>query len=426
MTKKTRKILFFFFLVLFLFSAPVIILYSQGYRFDFEKKSLTKTGGLFLKVIPRQVEIYLNEKFVKKTDFFFGSAFIENLLPKKYKIQIRKEGYHPWEKVLEIKEKEVTEAKNIILFPVKLNFEILSKNVKNFWPSPDGKKIVLKEEISQEEPGWALKLYDLERGVKSHLISEKEIFAKGADFLDLNWSPDSKEIYLNVAIGEEEKHFKLDLNKIPPILVERKIVSPPENVIAYQNVNGDNYFLDNLGNLYLADSSFLVKEKINEKPFPIKEETKYELNIFSGFIFLREGETLYLFNPDSKLFEKLLEKINTLEVSPDNKKLALASDFEIWIFFLKEKMEQPTKKAGQNLFLLRLSEKIKDVFWLNSDYLIFNVGDKIKIVEIDERDKLNIVEIAEFKNAKIFFNQADKKLYVLAEEILYSSESILK
>jgi len=426
MTKRTRKILFFVFFLMFLFIAPLIILYYQGWRFDFEKKSLTQTGGIFLKVIPKQAEIYIDGKLVKKTDFFFGSTFIENLLPKKYKIQIKKEGYYPWEKVLEVKEREVTEAKNIILFPVKSNFEILSKDVESFWLSPDGKKIVLREKSSPEEPGWSLKLYDLKKRVKSQLISEKEIFAKGADFSDLNWSPDSKEIYLDVAIKEEEKNFKLDLNKIPPILVERKIVLPPENVLTYQNLNGNNYFLDNSGILYLSDSSFSVKEKISEKPFPIKAETKYELNIFSGFIFLREGETLYLFNHDSRSFQKLFEKINTLEVSPDNKKLILLSDFEVWIFFLKEKFEKETKKAGENLFLLRLSEKIKDIFWLNSDYLIFNAGEKIEITEIDERDKLNIVLLAEFKNPEIFFNQIDKKLYVLSDGILYSSETLLK
>ena len=131
MTKKTRTVLFLIFLTLFLLITPLAIFYSQGYRIDIDSKRITQTGGLFLKVIPKQAEIYLNEKLTKKTDFFFGSALIENLLPRKYKIEIKKEGYHPWEKNLEIKEKEVVETKNIVVFSENINFEILSKKIEN-------------------------------------------------------------------------------------------------------------------------------------------------------------------------------------------------------------------------------------------------------------------------------------------------------
>jgi len=419
MEKRIRKILFLICLIIFLLAAPVIILYFQGYRFDFEKKSLTKTGGLFLKVMPKQVEIYINDKLVKKTDWFFGSTLIENLLPKKYKIGIKKEGFYPWEKTLEIKEKEVTEVKNLILFPKNLDFQILTTNLKNFLFSPSGKEIVLLEK--GEEEGWALKLYDLEKNVKSHLIEEKDIYSKGAVLLNLEFSEDSKEIYLNVEIGgEEERVFALNLEKIPPSLSEKKIPPLSENVIASQNFNGKNYYLDSFGHLFEGE------EKLTQNPFSIKPETEYQLNIFSDYIFLRESENLYLFNTEQGSFEKFFEKINDLKISPDNKKLVFFSDSEIWVLFLKEKWDQPTKKAGEKLLITRLSEKIGDVFWLNSNYLIFNNGDKIRISEIDDRDRINIIDIAEFNNPKLFFNGGDKKIYIMgrSDENLYSSAAL--
>jgi hypothetical protein len=428
MEKRVRKILFLIYLIIFLLAAPVIILYFQGYRFDFEKKSLTQTGGLFLKVMPKQVEIYIDDKLVKKTDWFFGSTLIENLLPKKYKIGIKNEGFYPWEKTLEIKEKEVTEVKNIILFPKNLDFQILTKNLKNFWFSPSGKEIVLFEKGGDE--GWALKLYDLEKNVKSHLvdeyslistsryarvIEEKDIYSKGAALLNLEFSEDSKEIYLNVGIGEEERVFALNLEKIPPSLSEKKIPPLSENAIASQNFNGKNYYLDSFGHLFEGE------EKLTQNPFSIKPETEYQLNIFSDYIFLRESENLYRFNMEQGSFEKFFEKINDLKISPDNKKLVFFSDSEIWVLFLKEKWDQPTKKAGEKLLITRLSEKIGDVFWLNSNYLIFNNGDKIRISEIDDRDRINIIDIAEFNNPKLFFNRGDKKIYLLSDESLYAS-----
>jgi len=428
MERRIRKILFLICLIIFLLAAPIIILYFQGYRFDFEKKSLTQTGGLFLKVIPKQVKIYIEDKLVQKTDWFFGSTLIENLLPKKYKIEIKKEGFYPWEKTLEIREKEVTEVKNIVLFPENLDFQILTKNLKNFWFSPDGKEIVLLEDYNlpttlplsegerAPEKGWALKLYDLEKNVKSHLIEEGDIYLKGrAELLNLEFSKDSREIYLNVGVGEEERIFVLNLEKIPPTLSEKKIPPLLENIIASQNFNGNNYHLDSFGHL------FKNGEKLTKNPFSIKAETEYQLNIFSDYIFLREGENLYLFNVDSCLFEKFFEKISDSKISPDNKKLVFFSDSEIWVLFLKEKWGQPTKKAGEKLLITRLSEKIGDVFWLDSNYLIFNNGDKIRIAEVDDRDRINIINIAEFNNPKLFFNRNDKKLYIFSDENLYTS-----
>ena len=122
MTKKSRTILFIFCILLFLIIAPLTVYYSQGYRFDFTGRKVTRTGGIFLQVLPKQADIYLNGTFEKKTDFLFGSALVDNLLPKKYKIEVKKEGYLAWEKTLEIKEKEVVESKSIILFPQNLNF----------------------------------------------------------------------------------------------------------------------------------------------------------------------------------------------------------------------------------------------------------------------------------------------------------------
>lgn len=413
MTKRTRTILFFICLVLFLSVTPLIIFYSQGYRFDADSKKITRTGGFFLKVTPKQTKIYVDEKLKEETNFFFGSVLIENLLPKRYKVRVEKEGYSPWEKNLEIKEKEVTEAKNIVLFPKDPNFTVLTKEVKDFWLSPDERKIILYED---SENGWALKLYDLETNIKSHLIDETDVYQKGADFLKLEFSKDSKELYLDVAIKEQEKNFVLKLEKFPPTLTKREIPKISENTITSQALNGDRYSLDNLGHL------FKNNEKLSEKPFPVKQETEYALEIFQNFIFLREGQTLYLFNPNPKSFEKFFDDIEDLKISPDVKKMVYFSNSEIWIMFLKEKYEQPPKKAEEKLFMLRLSERINDVFWLNSDYLIFNVATKIKIAEIDERDRINIIDIAEFENPEMFFNQSQKKLYILSNGNLYVSE----
>jgi len=124
------------------------------------------------------------------------------------------------------------------------------------------------------------------------------------------------------------------------------------------------------------------------------------------------------------VFEKFFENLNSLKISPDLKKLVYFSNYEIWILFLKDSDPPAIHRKGDRVFFVRLSEKIDNVFWLNSDYLIFNAGNKIKIAEIDDRDRINIVDFAEVKEPEIFFNKSNKKLYLLSDENLYRSEAL--
>ena len=426
MTKRTRTALFITCSILFLITAPLVIFYSSGYRIDWNPpengKRIVQTGGLFFKIEPKQADIYLNGKLSKKTDFFFGSALIENLLPKEYSIRISKDGFYSWEKKLTVKEKEVAEGKRIILISENLSYDDISKGVESFWLSPDDKKMVLKETATGTNSRWSLKLYDLERNVKSQLISENEVYSKGADFMGLEWSEDSKEIYLNVVIREQEKSFVIKPDKSPVTLTPKTIIQPSENTIVSKKVNNNLYYLDKSGNL------FKNNEKLNKDPFPVKQETDYILYVFRDnlpFIFLEENGNLYSFNNDSKSFEKFFDGIKGLRISPDQRKLAYFSDSEILILFLEDKPDQPSKKAGEKLSLIRLSERIEDCIWLNSDYVIFVVGNKIRISEIDERDRINIVDLKEYKEPEIFFNENSRKLYILSEGTLYQSETLL-
>lgn len=427
MTKKSRTILFLICALLFIIISPLTVLYSQGYRVSFDSQQggikISKTGGLFVKAYPKQVDVQIEEvgsskkTINERTDFFFGSLLVENLFPQKYKVEIKKEGYLSWQKVLEVKAKEVTGIKNIILFPENKEFTVFAENLKNFWFFPTQKKIVFQEE---NKDGWSLKSYDLINNVKSHLIDDNDISTKKSELLNLEISLDSKEIYLKVAISKDIKYFRIDLEKNPPALITLKAPAAATGTdLVIEKFNNDTYSLDKLGNL------FKNKEKLSDQPFAVKKEIKYVLKVSSDFIFLQEDKVLYKFNPELKLFEKFADNINDLKISPGSKTLAYLSDYEVWLFFLKDKESEPTKKAGEKILLQRLSEKIKDFYWLNEDYLILNIGDSIKITEIDNRDNVQSWDLANLPGPKIFFNDFDKKLYVLSGNKLYSSDVLL-
>lgn len=452
MTYRTRTILFLSLLILFLIIATLTVSYSMGWRFDWKTKKITQPGIFYFKIWPRSVQVYLDGELKEKTDFFFGSILIENLLSKEYKVEIKKEGFHTWEKTLEIKKREVTEAKNIVLIPENPNFTIITNKVNDFFFSPNGKKIVL------ENLGWSLKLFEIDKNVKSHLINEGDISKNEVQLFDLKFSTDSNKVLLELGVKEKINYYLLEIDESPAVLssldflnspekvyflpkdsqklfvfkekelseadLSTKEISPPilKNIITFTISYNNVYYLDTSGFVFKNKLSFNQEEKLNIIPFSIKEETEYEITVLGSYVFLQENNILYIFDKNKKSFEKFFESIKGFKSSPDLQKMVYFNDYEIWVLFLEKKYDQSQKEAGEKLFITRFSEKIDDLFWYTGHYLIFNVGDKIKVAEIDDRDKINIVDLAEFKEPKIFWS--NKKLYVLSEENLYVSEEL--
>jgi len=423
MTYKRRTVLFLILLVLFLIATPLTVLYCLGWRFDWNTKSIIQPGVFYFKVWPKNAEVYLDDKFKKKTDLFFSSVLLENLKPKKYNVEIKKDGFYGWQKNLEINKREVTESKNIVLVPKDPKFNLLNKNVEALFFSTNDKKIILKEKT---EEGWALKLFEIDKNVKSHLISKKDISQEEVELFGLKFSPDSKKILLEIGLKERINYYLLEIDKIPPVLTslgslekpeEFFLPSPLKKEVVALTISGDDVY-------YLDDSGFLFKNeaRLNLIPYEIKKETKYEITASGSNILLQEEDILYIFDENTKSFQKLFQPIKSFKFSPDSQRLVYANGHEIWVLFLEKKYDQPQKEKGEKLFITRFSEEVGDIFWYTNHYLIFKTNNKIKIAEIDDRDKINIVELAEFKNPEIFW--ANKKLYVLSEANLYVSEEL--
>lgn len=302
MTKRTRFVLFSIFVVFYLVIAPLIIFYSLGYRFDFEKRKIISTGGLYLKFWPENVEIFVDGKLKKKINPLSNEILIQGLFPKKHTVLVKKDGYNQWEKTLEIKEREVTKVENVTLIKEKIIFEKLKENIKDFYISSNG-DLILSSDPS---------------------ISNKKLIVSGK------------------------------------------------------------------------------------------------------LTFKKDGGYIYLLNNKTNKFDNFYQAKDII-FSPDKSKFLFFNDHEI----LFANTDNPTDK----IFLIRFSEKINNCLWLNNNYLIFDVAGRIKITEIDNRDKINIVEIPEqiylqdgnmldLKNPKFIFNQTDKKLYILTESTLLASEKL--
>lgn len=467
---RPRSKTFFFLSLLTLFSVitPLIVLYSLGWRFNWKEKKPEQAGVFYFKVLPKSTQIFLNGKLKKKTDFLFGSALIENLSPKKYAVEIKKEGYLPWRKTLEVKRGEVTEAKNILLVPQDPNFSIVSNSVNEFWVLPDEKNIIIQEFIGAS---WFLSIFDLEKKIKIPLVGENDLLelspskknVGNAELLSLKFSFDSKKILLKTSQNKKTLFYILELDKNPISISYLSLLNPEVikeiyfNPINSQRVlflqNGDIFekntteikppsifrkdiksfsvsekyifYLDNSGFLFRVNPFFLQEEKLNTTSFQLKKDSDYKIFSMNSYIFLKENSALYKLDEIGDNFNLAANSVKDVIFSPDNKKIVYFTDKEIWILFLEKIYDQPSREKGEKLFLTRFSDNLGQIFWLTNYYLVFSNGKKIKVAEIDERDNINIFDIGEFNEPKILWNQKIKQLFVLSEKNLYSLEKLI-
>ncbi len=462
MTLRTRNLIFITLVVSFLIIAPLTVLYSLGWRFDWENKKVFQTGIFYFKAWPKNTDVYINDVLKDKTDMFFGSALIDNLVPNEYKIEIKKEGYHSWTKFLKIEKKEVTEAKNITLIPENPNLNILMEGVEKAFFSPDNKEIITLE---MNKDNWELKLFDLKNNLKSHLVKETDFSNKGVELFNLTFSPDSKRALLELGLKENLIYYVLEIDKFPVVIskldyldsveeiyfhpkdenklfIVQTIIEKKEirtlNIVDFKNKeifdplseniatalisDNDIYYLNNSGSVFKSNLSGEKPEKLNILSFSYKEETKYEIIVSNSNVFLKESSDLYLLNEETKSFRKIYDSLRGYKFSPDINKIAYYNENEIKVIFLEQQYDHPTKEKLEELFINRFSEEITKVFWYTNHYLIFDLGDKIKVAELDNRGKMNIVDLTEMKHSDFFFN--NKRLYLLSEKTLYSSSDL--
>ncbi len=453
MNKKTKTRLIVFCVSAFLIVSPIALLYSQGYRIDFDNKRIVKTGGLYFKTFPKSAQILINGQEEEKTDFFFGVSLVENLFPNNYQVEIRKENYKPWTKNMEVKKGLVTEAKNIFLVPDSPEFEVLDQNIKGFWFSPDEKKFVT-EEI--QENSWSLKLYNTDSNTKSHLIEKKDI-SINANLLDLTWSPNSKNILLKTEFRNKANYLVLNLENIPAKIQEINFLSSYDEiflhpidsnailftkteknglslyeinlntrrpnkllseVVSFTTDKNNIYWLDKQG--YLNETNF-NKETRSLVLAPIESNPNYQIKSIGSRIFLSENKKLFVLDKGLRTINQVASNVSNISLSPDQTKLCYWNGFEAWVLFLEQDSDQPYREKNSKVFLTRFSEKVNSFYWWNNHYLIFKTGNNIKIVETDNRDKNQIWDIEEFKAPEIYLSQNNKGLYILDENLLFFS-----
>ncbi len=475
MTKPKRTLLFVICLILFIILAPAVIMYSAGYRLDLKEKKITQTGGLYFRIQPKSATVEIADLPKKKTDLLFGTALIDNIFPKSYRITVGKGGYIAWTKSLSVEPKKVAEAKNITLVPVSVSAVKLDTNSARLFKSPKGNRLILEKYLNglqyfafighingQEEMVLGSEIFNT-RQVYIHKLTfsndERLALVKAIITADLapqryylldyrssngvSVVPAVKPV-INIPISAQNVEFNgasdsqllfIDKGTLWKIALDEPPGKLTDGILAFKFVGNDLYYFDSRGFIYKSDGSLSFSDRINSEPFNIQKDREYNIVVYGGSPMIKEDDSLYRLASDKRQFEKLFERISEIRLSPDNKKAVILAGSEIWVYYLTDEADAPRRKSGDLVFLTRLSGQIQSVYWYTSHYLIFAAGGAVKITEIDDRDAINLAEPAFHeengnqliiqKNIDIVYNEQTQRLYLLTDNAFYLTEKMV-
>ncbi|HRY36456.1 MAG TPA: PEGA domain-containing protein [Candidatus Magasanikbacteria bacterium] len=154
--KPIRRAIFVFFVALFLILSPAIIMYTSGYRYDFQNGLLKETGSLNIDVLPSTAEVFFNNIKIKSEI----PVRLNNLTPGKYTVTIKKEGYFDWYKNIEINNKETVYIKDVVLLKKNLPTLIHDGTVEEIAFSPDAQYLVYSIKKNDRKEIWQKKTTD--------------------------------------------------------------------------------------------------------------------------------------------------------------------------------------------------------------------------------------------------------------------------
>ncbi len=128
-----RRLLFAFFVLIFIILVPLVLIYATGHTINWRRFSLEKTGTVLVNSEPSGATIYIDGKTIEDplSQFFNPEsslktqARVKDLLPGQHSLRLELNGYWPWENTFNLAPGEAVNFGTVILYsqskPEKIN-----------------------------------------------------------------------------------------------------------------------------------------------------------------------------------------------------------------------------------------------------------------------------------------------------------------
>ena len=185
MQKKYRRIIFIIFLLLFIASIPLVLIYTAGYRYNIKKGGLEKTGAIIVNLKTKNAILYLNERAyqVKET------LRIKNLLPDDYNVRISKSGYYDWQKKLTVESELTTFIRDLRLLKKGPPVKFFDLPTGIFYPSEDRNRLAYAH-YDKAAAAYRFSVLNIDDR------KTREITKLPQSPLAIEWSPDNNKFFV--------------------------------------------------------------------------------------------------------------------------------------------------------------------------------------------------------------------------------------
>ena len=137
-----RTIAFYLFLVVFLVSCPLIVLYALGYVFQpGAERGIVKTGLIHLSSVPPGASVYVGKRrYTKQTP-----TSLSDLFPGDYPISVAIKNHRPWVGMVPVEAEKATALDHLLLLPQQWNWEVRSGGAfEELTPIPGSRVFLLR------------------------------------------------------------------------------------------------------------------------------------------------------------------------------------------------------------------------------------------------------------------------------------------
>lgn len=331
-----------------------VSLLARGYRLDLKQFDLLPAGLLVVTSQPDGAQILINNELESATNATIS------LVPQIYDVEVRREGFLPWQKRLTIKKEEVTKAE-VVLFPAAPSLSALTfSGALKPMLSPDRTKIaygVPQGQTQDREPRvgiWIMDMSDLPIGFSR---DPRQVTDANPEIFNWQWSPDSRQLLLTTLNRDAylvNSGFMTAQNKLVNIAGERlttlfdqweeeedkrlkpKIARLPDQMqdIITRKTDQFAFSPDDNKILYTASGSAQIAENLISS-LPGSSTQKQDRNIEGGSTYVYDIKEDRNFLIDSEELEignwKLENSIRRLVWFPTSNHLILAEESKITI-----------------------------------------------------------------------------------------------
>ena len=350
MHRKIRNGIFFVFLTIFVIGAPVIVLYTAGYRLNLTTFRVQRTGVVAITTLPRGASVTMNNVLIaEKTPYV-----VQRLTPGDYDVLIQKAGYQPWAQ-------HVTVGSGSTMYITALLFSdtkpelLLEESALSVVGDRSGRFVYLLVESGRAHEVWR---YDTVTRLQKKLYNDA-----GSAITHIALNFDESTLFLSV-----DDDTLLDPIGIP---VDGGRPLNVDEVATAMNALPEYSFFDNGSNVEMRLAS--TDELVTLLP-----PSTYTVAFRNSTIAILKDtrDRAYLVNLNTQSVSQIDLATALLSESPTDNLLAASDGNEIDVY---------NPQTGERTFIARQSEPILALTWHSSDRaLLFATATKIIAIERDK------------------------------------------